>query len=94
MSYLIDYLGQILTWLLLFVDWCLAEVFKVLCAAALAVLDAIPVPSFFTSASGLLSALPPGVVYFSQAFDLANAFLIIFSAVGIRFLIRRLPVVG
>lgn len=94
MTYLIQYIQAILTWLLGFVDWVLTEVAQVLCGAALAVINAIPVPSFFTSAGAFLAALPPGVVYFAQSADLGTAFTIIFSAVGIRFLIRRLPFVG
>lgn len=94
MTYLIQYIQQILSWLLTFVDWILTEIFSVLCAAALAVIDAIPVPSFFASASGFLGALPPSVVYFSQGLDLRTGFTVLFSAVGIRFLIRRLPFVG
>ena len=94
MTYLIQYIQAILTWLLSFVDWVLIEVFQVLCAAVLAVINAIPVPSFFTSAGSFMSALPPGVVYFSQAMDLHTGFVILFSAVGLRFLIRRLPFVG
>jgi hypothetical protein len=94
MTYLIQYIQAILAWLLSFVDWVLTETFHVLCAAALAVINAIPVPSFFTSAGSFLGALPPGVVYFAQSADLGFGFTVIFSAIGIRFLIRRLPFVG
>lgn len=94
MTYLIQYIQQILSWLLQFVDWILIEVFKVIGAAVLAVIDAIPVPSFFTSAGSFMAALPPGVVYFSQGLDLSTGFTVLFSAIGLRFLIRRLPFVG
>jgi hypothetical protein len=94
MTYLIQYIQTILAWLLGFVDWILIEVFKVLCTAVLAVIDAIPVPSFFANASGLMASLPAGVVYFAQAAQIGNGLTILMSAIGLRFLIRRLPFVG
>jgi hypothetical protein len=94
MTYLIHFLQEILAWLLQFVDWILIEVFQVIGAAVLAVINAIPVPSFFASAGSFMAALPPGVVYFSQGLDLRTGFTILFTAIGLRFLIRRLPFVG
>ena len=94
MTYLIQYIQTILTWLLGFVDWIFNEFFKVVGAAVVAVFDAIPVPSFFTSAGSFASALPPGVVYFSRGLDLTTGFTILFSAYGVRFLIRRIPFFG
>jgi thiamine transporter ThiT len=94
MTFLIQYIQQILTWLLTFIDWILIEVFQVLCTAVLAVIDAIPVPSFFTNASGYMAALPAGVVFFAQAANIGTGLTILMSAIGLRFLIRRLPFVG
>jgi hypothetical protein len=94
MSSLITYIEQILAWLLQFVDWILIETFTVICAAVLAVINAIPVPSFFANAGNFMANLPPGVVYFSQGLDLSTGFTILFTAIGLRFLIRRLPFVG
>jgi hypothetical protein len=94
MTYLIQYIQTILTWLMGFIDWILIEIFQVISAAVLAVINAIPVPSFFASAGSFMSALPPGVVYFSQGLDLHTGFTVLFSAIGLRFLIRRLPFVG
>jgi hypothetical protein len=94
MTYLIQYIQAILTWLLSFVDWILTETFYVICAAVLAVINAIPVPSFFSGAASFMGSLPAGVVYFSQGADLHFGFTVLFSAVGLRFLIRRLPFVG
>jgi hypothetical protein len=94
MTYLIHYLGQILTWLMGLVDWVLTETFSVICTAVLAVINAIPVPSFFTAAGGFMASLPAGVVYFSQVCDFHTGLPILFAALGLRFLIRRLPFVG
>jgi hypothetical protein len=91
---LIAYLQQFFQWLLGFVDWIFIEFFDVVCAALLAVLNALPLPTWWTTAGASLAALPPGVLYYGQMFDFGTGFAIIVTAVGLRFLIRRLPFIG
>ncbi len=94
MDTLIQYVQRILAWLLQFVDWCLAEIFSVVLTALLAILNAIPVPAWVSNAGSSIASLPPGILYFSQALDFSFGISVALSAYGIRFLIRRLPVVG
>lgn len=94
MQSLIDFISQILQWLLEFVDWCIVECLKVIGTACVAVVAAIPVPSFFTNASTSLSSLPSGVLYFAQSIDLSTGIATLISAVILRFLIRRIPFIG
>ena len=94
MDTLIHYIQTILVWLLQFVDWILIEIFSVVGAAAVAVLAAIPVPGFFATASTSLGSLPSGVLYFAQAIDLGTGLTSLMTAVGLRFLIRRIPFIG
>jgi hypothetical protein len=94
LTFLIPYIQQILTWLLGFVDWICIEFFKLVCAACVAVLAAIPVPAFFASAGSFAAGLPPGVLYYGQVIDLGFGFPILFTAIGLRFLIRRIPFIG
>jgi hypothetical protein len=94
MTYLIQYIQQILSWLLTFIDWICTEVFSVVMGALLAILNAIPVPSFFTNASTELAGLPAGVLYFAQAADLSTGCSVVISAWLLRFLIRRIPIIG
>ena len=57
-----------------------------------AVLEAIPVPSFAANMGNL--SLPSGVAWFAQALELPAGAAIMASAWAIRFVIRRLPFIG
>jgi hypothetical protein len=94
MSALMHYIQTILTWLLSFVDWIFSELFQLICAAAITIIAAIPLPAWVAGAGTSVSGLPAGVLYLAQAFDLGNGLIIMFSAWGLRFLIRRIPFIG
>ncbi len=94
MDTLIQYISRILAWALQAVDWVLIEVFGVVCTALGNILSAIPVPSWMSGASSQLGALPAGVLYFAQVMDFSFGLTVVASAYGIRFLIRRIPVIG
>jgi predicted lipid-binding transport protein (Tim44 family) len=94
MSALMQYLGQILAWLLSFVDWIFLEIFQLICNAAIAIIAALPLPSWVSGAGTMVGGLPSGVLYLAQAFDLGTGLQIMFSAWGLRFLIRRIPFIG
>ena len=48
----------------------------------------------FDDVRGLLSDVPDQVAYFLKMFRIDLAFKMVFSAYAVRFLIRRIPVVG
>lgn len=58
-----------------------------------ALLDLIPIPSW-ADPSALLAAIPNEAWFFSDFAQIGAGTAIIASAIGIRFVIRRLPVVG
>jgi len=94
MDFLIKYIKQILDWLLLFVDWVFLECAKFVLAGLAAVMAAIPVPSWVSGASGAVAAIPAGVAYLIGSMHIADGCTILVSAYIIRFLIRRLPIIG
>lgn len=67
-------------------------IFEQLLTGFVFVLELIPVPSYMTNATSL--TLPEGVVYFIHVFELPFGAGIMASAWSLRFVIRRLPVVG
>jgi hypothetical protein len=93
-DFLIKFIARILTWLLSFVDWVATEIAKVVLAALAAIINAIPVPSWMAGASGAIASFPPGAAYFLNSMHIGTATTIMVSAYSIRFLIRRLPIVG
>ena len=71
--------------------WSLAEqIFN----AIIAVFNAIPIPDWAQSGADILSSIPPSVGYFVGPFDLGYGAAILGGAYGIRFLIRRIPLIG
>ncbi len=57
-------------------------------------IEAIPVPDFFSQAKSALSSIPPEVGYFLGPMNFGTGVSIIVSAYIIRFIIRRIPIVG
>jgi hypothetical protein len=93
-DFLIKYIKEILAWLLGFIDWIGIEVTKIFLAAFAAIINAIPVPSWVSGASGAIAAIPPGVAYFTSTMHIGTGATIMVSAYTIRFLIRRIPIIG
>jgi hypothetical protein len=59
-----------------------------------ALINSVPVPQFMTDLAGNASAIPPEVMFFVEPFGIDTGAAIIVTAYTLRFLIRRLPVVG
>lgn len=71
-----------------FFVWISEQVFTGL----VAVLNAIPMPAWTQNAGAI--ALPSSVLWAANAFELHYAAVVVASAYGIRFLIRRIPFIG
>jgi hypothetical protein len=59
-----------------------------------AVLSAIPVPSFISNIPNLFSSISPNVMFWLEPVHLTTGLTIICSAYVIRFGIRRIPFIG
>lgn len=93
MPYLIDFLEQILGWLEEYlIEWP-KKIFEAIVDGLVQVLEAIPVPEWLTGVE-ILGGLDPGIAYFAEALMLSEGLAIILGAYVLRFLIRRIPVIG
>lgn len=81
-------------WLFELLQWIPKKIWAEILDALASVVELIPVPGFFTSASAAFSAIPSSVVFFASKFAIAEGILIILSAYLIRFIIRRIPFIG
>lgn len=93
MGELIDFLSEILEWVVDFVVWAALSIYEMFLLAIAAIFDAIPVPAWLAGADPF-AAIDPGVAFFIDAFQIPEGIAIILGAYVIRFLIRRIPVVG
>ena len=94
MSHLIAWLTNFSATLWGFIVSGFEWVWHELLGAFTTVLSAIPVPSFLQAVPSYVSAIPPSAVFFLSAFKVPQGVAIIVGAYGLRFLIRRIPIIG
>ena len=59
-----------------------------------AVIEAIPVPGFMANLGNYLGGLDSGVAWFAQTLQLGTGLTFVLGAYVLRFLIRRIPIIG
>lgn len=91
---IIQFLGSMLEWLIEFVTWALTKILLLIFNGVISILSAIPVPDFLDDLDGNVGLIDPGVLYFVQPLQLGTGITWIVSAYLLRFLIRRIPVIG
>ena len=94
MDYLIDFLSQILVWLKDVLLWIPRKLTELVLDGLAALIEAIPVPTWLANAGNYLSGIDPTIAFFLQGFRFAEGLTIIFAAYILRFLIRRIPLIG
>jgi hypothetical protein len=94
MQYLLDKINEFGLWLFSFVTWGLEQCWSLLCQGLGLVLAAIPVPAWLANAGNVVGAMPPGVAYLAQAFMIPQGIAMIVGAYTLRFVVRRLPLIG
>lgn len=82
-SWMMEEVQQFFIWML-----------EALLAGVVAIIASIPVPSWANGVSSIGGSISSGVAYFAGVFRLGFGASIIASSYGIRFLIRRLPLIG
>lgn len=91
---IIQFLGNMLEWVVDFFQWLVVKVFLLIFEALVFVLGLIPVPEWMESLAGNAAAISPTILYFAAPLQLGTGLAWIVSAYVLRFLIRRLPVIG
>lgn len=69
-------------------------IFHQICEGVVSFFNSIPVPSFFSQASSAMQSIPPEVLYFTAMFRLDFGVSVVLLALLIRFVIRRIPIIG
>lgn len=89
-----ELLSRFLDWLLDLFLWLPRKLWELFLDGLAAFIEWIPVPDFMTDLGSLFASLDPGILYFAQAMELGAGVTMILGAAVIRFVIRRIPVVG
>jgi len=87
-------LSDFAEWLLDVLLFIPKQVWEWLLEAVAAMINAIPVPDWIQDVGAVFAAIPADVIWFLDPFRLGLGLSLIGTAYTIRFLIRRLPVVG
>lgn len=93
-EWLLSLVVACLKWLGEFVLWLGEKLWELLLAGLATFLEALPVPEFMSSLSGFLGQLPPMVVFFLHYFAVSEGLGFIASALVLRFILRRIPLIG
>lgn len=94
LTWISDFFLGILEWLLELVAWVPKKIWELLLDALAAAIEAIPVPDFVASAGNWFGGIPATVIYFGQFFAVAEGLAMIMSALVLRFVLRRIPLIG
>lgn len=91
---IIHFLGEMLSWIVGFFEWCVVKVFVLIFDAVVALLSLIPVPEWISGIAGNIGGIDDGVLFFIAPLQFSTGMTWVVAAYVLRFLIRRLPVVG
>lgn len=71
-----------------------AWIFSKIAEAIVSFFEALPVPDFFTEAASAFSSVPSEVVFFAQTFHIGPGVTMVLGAYLLRFILRRIPLIG
>lgn len=94
LDWLKTWLNDLIKWFSEWAEWIPKKIYSVVLEKLASFINAIPLPSFFTDASGAFSSLPSGVVWFADFFQLGFGISVVLLALFLRFIIRRIPFIG
>lgn len=94
LDWLLGLVTDVLDWALELVAWIPRELWASLLDALAGALEAIPAPAFLSQAGSFFGGIPSNIVYFFQFFAVAEGLGFIITALLLRFLLRRIPIIG
>lgn len=81
-------------WLKDLLLWVPQKLWELLLDGLASVIEALPVPDWLASIASFGGSIPPGVGYFLHVMRVPEGLAMLLSAYVLRFLIRRIPVIG
>jgi len=96
-----DVIGSFFKWLQDAFNWVVDFIlgfpdylFSLLVDGVVGFFNWLPVPSFFSAAASAFSSVPDEVVFFAQAFRIGEGVTLVLGAYLLRFILRRIPIIG
>lgn len=89
-----ELLSDFANWLKDVLLWVPRKLWAELLDGLASLLTAIPTPDFVIQAQNAFGDIPANVVFFATKFAVPEGIAMALAAYGIRFLIRRIPIIG
>jgi hypothetical protein len=85
---------QFVDWLFELLQWLPKKIFSAVFDGLAKLLEMIPVPDFITSAGSFFGGIDPGIAYVLNFLAVNEGLAMIISALILRFVLRRIPLIG
>ncbi|WP_350446827.1 hypothetical protein ABS648_23285 [Pseudomonas solani] len=93
-TFFVELFEKVLGWLLDLALWLPKKLWGAILDGLATLIEKIPVPEFLANAGSFFDQIPTGVVFFMQYFAVAEGLSMVTVALLLRFIVRRLPVIG
>lgn len=93
-AWLADKLQALLDWVMDLIDWIPKRVFSAVMDGVASFLEWIPVPDFISQAGSFFGGIPPEITWVLNFFAVNEGLLMVTSALVLRFILRRIPLIG
>lgn len=93
-AWLAEKLRDFTDWILEAVQWLGKKLFSGIMDALSTFISAIPVPDFIGQAASYFGGIPSNIAWAIQFFAVNEGLLMITSALVLRFILRRIPLIG
>lgn len=94
LDWLKSWLDKLVAWFVKWAEWIPKKIYSAVMDGLASFINAIPLPSFLTDASGAFAGIPSSVLWFASSFELAFGVSVVLSALIARFILRRIPLIG
>jgi len=91
---LIEFLQRILEWFIEVMLWVPRKLYELVTDGLASFVEGIPVPDFMTNLASWVGSLDPSIAFFTAPLNIGTGLGIVIAALTIRFLIRRIPLIG
>ena len=94
LSWLAEVFQKLLDWSKELLLWIPRKIWEEMLDAFASIVEAIPVPDFVNQAATSFSSISGNVLFFAQKFAVGEGIAMILAAYALRFIIRRIPLIG
>lgn len=91
---MLEWFSDALEWLVDFLLWLPRQLWQLILDGLASFIEWIPAPDFMEDLAGWMGDLDPAIAYFIEPMQVGPGVTMILGAMVIRFVIRRIPVVG